>query len=360
MSFLYDFNHVLPKFKVSQRDALRWVTRAHGQGTGRDQSELVQKYFCPADKIATRFSDIPDFLKESFEDHKIFKLEGERLGIDIGERMKFYNEAVLKAARTLYPEEKTLPDHFIHTTCSGYLSPSPLQSLMSELSTSRALTHVYQMGCYASLSSVRIANSLIHDFDRVDVFHSEMCSLHFQMEESTPEQIIVQSLFADGYIRYSLSQGRPQQPHFRVIKVLEKLVPDSLKDMTWVPGPKHFHMTLSREVPFKLAEHTLDSLPELAEQCGYNWEFLQKEAVFAIHPGGPKVIDQLQFLLELSDAQVEASRHVLKTRGNMSSATLPHIWEELLKTDLDPKQPIVSLAFGPGLTLFGALFEVGN
>ena len=72
-------------------------------------------------------------------------------------------------------------------------------------------------------------------------------------------------------------------------------------------------------------------------------------------------LDQLHELAEhlaLAPAQVAASNAILRTRGNMSSATLPHVWQALLA---DPEVPagawIVSLAFGPGLTIAGALLR---
>jgi predicted naringenin-chalcone synthase len=55
---------------------------------------------------------------------------------------------------------------------------------------------------------------------------------------------------------------------------------------------------------------------------------------------------------------VALSHKVLRERGNMSSATLPHIWKEILDLDLKSGTRVVSLAFGPGLTLFGAVFVV--
>ena len=67
-----------------------------------------------------------------------------------------------------------------------------------------------------------------------------------------------------------------------------------------------------------------------------------------MHPGGPKIIDGVRDVLELADAQVRTSRDVLRAYGNMSSATLPHIWMRMLA---DPRIPagtqIPSYAFGP-------------
>ncbi len=84
----------------------------------------------------------------------------------------------------------------------------------------------------------------------------------------------------------------------------------------------------------------------------------REAAAFAIHPGGPRILDLVQDRLHLSDPQVACSRSVLLSRGNMSSATLPHIWQELLRGDtLGDGQAVISLAFGPGLTLCGAVLR---
>ena len=81
-------------------------------------------------------------------------------------------------------------------------------------------------------------------------------------------------------------------------------------------------------------------------------------SVCAVHPGGPKIIDRVRDGLELAEPQVAASRAVLRDFGNMSSATLPHVWMRVLA---DPAvasgTPILSLAFGPGLTICAAVFR---
>lgn len=107
-------------------------------------------------------------------------------------------------------------------------------------------------------------------------------------------------------------------------------------------------MSLSKEVPDKIRASLPDFIRELTQgRSG--------KCLYAIHPGGPKIIDLIQSELGLSDEQVAFSRKVLLARGNMSSATLPHIWKEILESDYEGD--IISLAFGPGLTTFGGFFE---
>jgi predicted naringenin-chalcone synthase len=83
-----------------------------------------------------------------------------------------------------------------------------------------------------------------------------------------------------------------------------------------------------------------------------------RHAVVAVHPGGPKIIDRVQEILELDAAQVQASRDVLFDYGNMSSATLPHIWQRIASDErVASGASVLSLAFGPGLSVCGALFR---
>ena len=99
------------------------------------------------------------------------------------------------------------------------------------------------------------------------------------------------------------------------------------------------------------------SLPSFVERLKAGLR-LQENILFAIHPGGPKIIEQVKAALNLTEEQVKHSRAVLQNCGNMSSATLPHIWESLARDpEVKPGTQIVSLAYGPGLTACGAIFE---
>jgi predicted naringenin-chalcone synthase len=117
-------------------------------------------------------------------------------------------------------------------------------------------------------------------------------------------------------------------------------------------------MTLSREVPFKIRDHLPGFMHELSEVSGVTKEELIKDAIFAVHPGGPLIVEAVQKKLELNLDQVKFSHEVLRTRGNMSSATLPHVWKAIWESKPPHGKKIVSLAFGPGLTIFGSVFEV--
>jgi predicted naringenin-chalcone synthase len=134
------------------------------------------------------------------------------------------------------------------------------------------------------------------------------------------------------------------------------MVAESIDSMGWSVSDYGMRMGLSRDAPVLIAKAAREFVSALFADAGADAPRDVARTTFAIHPGGPKVIDVIQQALELRDEQVGASRDVLLRCGNMSSATLPHIWMKVLEaTDVPAGSPVVSLAFGPGLTLSGAL-----
>jgi len=67
------------------------------------------------------------------------------------------------------------------------------------LGRSTEVIHAYHMSCYASLPTIRLAAGLVATGkSRVDIVHTEMCTLHMDPSQHLPEQLVVQTLFADG------------------------------------------------------------------------------------------------------------------------------------------------------------------
>jgi predicted naringenin-chalcone synthase len=184
--------------------------------------------------------------------------------------------------------------------------------------------------------------------------------LHLDPSDHSPEQCVVQSLFADGFVRYSLRElaANEAQRGLELLAVCERILPDSSDSMAWTLGDFGMQMTLARDVPERIAGGLRSFISELFEKAGLSVAEALRHTVAAIHPGGPKIIDRVREVLELEPAQVQASRDVLFEFGNMSSATLPHVWQRVLLDDrVEPGTLILSLAFGPGLTMCGGLFR---
>ena len=122
--------------------------------------------------------------------------------------------------------------------------------------------------------------------------------------------------------------------------------------MAWRIGDHGFEMTLSARLPALIRIHLRPWLDGWLRQQG-----LARHAIrsWAIHPGGPRVLDAVVASLELSERGVAVSREILAECGNMSSPTLLFILERL-RAQHAPR-PCVALGFGPGLTVEVALLR---
>jgi predicted naringenin-chalcone synthase len=379
--FIAGIRAQLPRYCRPQQEALQWLAEAHARAAttaaGNEgvlskwqerMAALVRRYSCTPEYIGWRRSEIADYMHTDWPRMTIFKLNENPRGSGLDARNRFYDETANRAVEALFAPDVDPPSDLIHVSCTGYVSPSPIQRLIAlKRWTGRTeATQVYHMGCYAALPALRIAAGLLSNGNtrhRADIVHTELCTLHFNPGDHSAEQLVVQSLFADGHIRYSLVHGGDRQGKdtlgvFEVLKLREEMVPDSLDDMTWVLSEWGFRMTLSREVPEKIASFLPRFLAALYASAGMNYSEMASETTFAVHPGGPRILDSVEDLLGLEKRQLRLSRDVLFHRGNMSSATLPHIWLAAgSDAGVKPGALLVSLAFGPGLTVAGALFR---
>lgn len=343
---------------------LRLLARERAMARGRPVQPLdrevlarrVRRFGAANQRIAARGTEIEDYLLDLPAERGRLRLFGDDEPPALDRRMAFFRARVEQVFEQFYPPDSELPGQLIHVTCTGYVAPSAAQRVAARDGRT-GVTHAYHMGCYAALPAVRTACGLLaaRSTARVDVVHTEVCSLHFDPTTVEAEQIVVQSLFADGHIRYSLA-CEPRGDGFEVLALHEQVLPNSHHLMTWAVGPRQFEMTLAREVPTRIAPHLRDFVGALMRRAGLAEGDV---TVFAVHPGGPKIIEGVERTLGLSPAQTVESQTVLRWRGNMSSATLPHIWQAIVDNPARRDgEVVVSLAFGPGLTLCGAVFRL--
>lgn len=349
--YLSDFQNVRPKFETAQEKTLDWLIEAHTMAEGKEAfretiREKILHVGCKPDRIAKRGHVLSDYLHQNWHEMQIYRLHEQKSGMDLSYRAKIYQEEVDQVFDLLYPEDATAPDDLIHVSCTGYNSPSGAQKIVSKREWGKVttVTHAYHMGCYGSIPAIRMGRGFLKN--RADIVHTEICSLHTNPSKHALDQLVSQSLFADGFIKYSVSNERKG---LQIHALREEIIPDSLDAMTWNVAEWGFQMSLAKEVPVLITRHIAGYLERLKAP---------QNALFAVHPGGPKILMHVQKLLNLSDEQMAYSFDVLKNYGNMSSATLPHIWQKILN---DPNvkigTPIVSLAFGPGLSIAGAWME---
>ena len=239
-------------------------------------------------------------------------------------------------------------------SCTGYSGPGLDVHLVDDLGLGDRVQRlaVGHMGCYAALPALRTAAALsAASGRRALVACVELCSLHMQ-QVRTREDAVYQALFGDGAAA-ALVGGGGDGP--AIFGSATTTVPGSEERMGWLVEDEGFRMWLSPRVP-ALVERGLGRLVE--DLLGPHGLAAADVAHWAVHPGGPEIIDRVQRRLGLSDAQVARSREVLADGGNRSSATILFILEQLLASgEAEPGQWIVALAFGTGLTLEALLLR---
>lgn len=400
---LVNFSPVQVKEPVSQADTLRafcWgIVKSHCVRHGITDDQEVAAVYSKLRSAVDKYSVSPTYISQrqgvvSISPGEVYpeaiQENGERLivestdmlfrdlrekdispdGLAINARMKLFDQFVSHAVEEMYATDAGIPDDMVHVTCSGYVSPNPLERLVSQNSWNTTVSNCYHKGCYAFFPGLRIAAGTFASAaqgwttskNRVDVVHTEVLSLHLKLSSCLPEDLVTQTLFSDGFIKYSLIPEHLATPGtgkgFRLLTYKESVLPGSLDAMTWCVGDFHFDMTLTIQVPIRVEQDVAVFVDELFRQAGLDFQKEKSDLYFAIHPGGPKILDFVRNRLELAPEQVEHSYQVLAENGNMSSATVPFLLHRILHDDQIPAGTLVpALGFGPGLTMSGAILQ---
>jgi predicted naringenin-chalcone synthase len=182
----------------------------------------------------------------------------------------------------------------------------------------------------------------------------ELCSLHLHYGWD-PEKVVANALFADGAAAAVVSAAGAGDRGGRELRVLASgstVIPATAELMSWRIGDHGFAMGLSPRVPAAVAAHLRPWL-----ERWLRGQSLEIGAVgsWALHPGGPRILQACAAALNLVPEQIAVSEAVLREHGNMSSATILFILERLRRGAAPG--PWLALAFGPGLAVEAALLD---
>ncbi len=279
-------------------------------------------------------------------------------GPTTAQRMAWYEHEApplaLESSQAALDQSGWAPDditHLVTVSCTGFFSPGIDAILIEHLGLPRGVhrTHVGFMGCHGALNGLRAASAYAADpTAKVLVCAVELCSLHFAYGWD-PEMLVANTLFADGAAAL-VGQGGEGGADWKVQASGTLLMPASEEAMSWRIGDHGFRMTLSPLVPERIRSHLSGWLTDWLREQGLE---LGEVASWAVHPGGPRILDAVEDALELPDGALSVSRDILRTHGNMSSPTVLFILERMRREGAG--RPCVALAFGPGLVVEATL-----
>jgi len=279
-----------------------------------------------------------------------------------GERMRHYArlaaplalEAARKALRRSSTDSSEITD-IVTVSCTGFAAPGVDCRLVDELGLSRSVnrTHVGFMGCHGALNGMRVARGLAAaGAGAVLVVAVELCSVHYHYD-TEPGHLIANSLFADGAAALvGRATREPSGAPWTLAGNGGCVIPGSAGAMTWTIGDHGFAMTLGRQVPSLISSHLRPWIVSWLAGFGLHISDIR---TWAVHPGGPRILDATAEALGLPSGALDVSRAVLADHGNMSSPTILFILERLMNSGAGA--PCVMLGFGPGLGIEAALWN---
>jgi predicted naringenin-chalcone synthase len=366
-SYLGAIGTANPVHRIAQPQIADFMAQALEFGEG-DTRKLRALYRVSG--IEHRYSVLPDYGRSNGEYTFFPNTVGLEPFPSVGQRMAVYRrEALPLATEAVRNCLGQVPDvapgsitHLVTVSCTGMYAPGLDIELVQALGLRADVrrTCVNFMGCYAAVNAVKLADAFCRAdaHARVLIVSVELCTLHFQKSREE-DHLVSNALFGDGAAA-CLVQAAPLPngaPGLALQGFHCGLEPDGHDDMAWHINDFGFEMTLSSYVPKliqrgirKLTDGLLASLPVQLSDVRH----------FAIHPGGRKILETIEAELGLTRHDNRHAYRVLRDYGNMSSATVLFVLRDVLAaaTLADHGAPVLSFAFGPGLTMEAMLLEV--
>ncbi|WP_254185336.1 type III polyketide synthase [Nocardioides panacis] len=206
------------------------------------------------------------------------------------------------------------------------------------------------LGCVAGAAGVaRLQDYLVGHPDDVAVLVSaELCSLTVQRDDTTVANLVASGLFGDGAAAV-VAVGAHRSPDAGGVEVLgsrSRLYPDSERTMGWDVGATGLRIVLDAHVPDLVRRHLGEDVDGFLADAGLSRDDVE---FWVCHPGGPKVLEAIEQALDLPRSAVEMTWDSLARIGNLSSASVLHVFADTLR-ERPPRPGSYGLlmAMGPG------------
>ncbi len=354
----------LPNYQFTQEQAADWLANSLRESPAT--ARLIRA-FCAGSGIESRFFCIPDGLNSSdesmFAPHRspseaattsermdMFRRMAPPLAVEAGraalaQLSERSNQSISHVTESI--------THLILVTCTGFFAPGLDIAISDELNLSPEVERIQIgfMGCSALFNAWRTAAAIVAGAPeaRVLIVCVEVCSIHLQPSLKR-QHLISAALFSDGAGSCVVGNPTEETPgQVRLMSFYSRIQPDTENEMTWKIGDHGFALHLSPRIPDHLAQAAPPGLGQLFPDG-------QRPELWAIHPGGMAIVDQLVETFDLAPEDTSASRETLRRVGNVSSATMVFVLRELLEQlEKGPRALSgldgVAMGFGPGLVL---------
>jgi alkylresorcinol/alkylpyrone synthase len=233
---------------------------------------------------------------------------------------------------------------------TGICSPSIDALLVNRMGLSANIKRVpiFGLGCVAGAAGIARAADYVRAYpsQAAALVSVELCSLTIQREDLSVANLISSGLFADGSAAVIVTGDQLSANGPEIVATRSVFYPQTEEMMGWKVSEKGFSIVLSPQVPTLIRENLGRDVDAFLGEHGYTRSDIGS---WVLHTGGPKVLEATGDALDLRNGELDASWDCLKRVGNLSSASVLVVLEDVMK-NRRPEPGTLGLlaAMGPG------------
>jgi alkylresorcinol/alkylpyrone synthase len=223
---------------------------------------------------------------------------------------------------------------FFFVSVTGISSPSIDALLVNQMGLCRTIRRVpiFGLGCVAGAAGISRAADYVRAYpDQAAVVLSvELCSLTLQREDISMANLISSGLFGDGAAAVIVAGDESEcgLSGPKILATRSVFYPNTEEMMGWDISERGFRIVLSRDIPDLVRKNLAHDLDDFLAERGLTRADIGK---WILHTGGPKILEATAEALGLKNGELDVSWDCLRRTGNLSSASVLVVLEEVMK-----------------------------
>jgi alkylresorcinol/alkylpyrone synthase len=222
---------------------------------------------------------------------------------------------------------------FFFVSITGVCSPSIEARLMNRmrLNTRMKRIPIFGLGCVAGAAGIARAADYVKAFpgQAALLLSVELCSLTIQRDDLSPANLISSGLFGDGAAAVMVTGSDMEAADGpEVVATRSIFYPETEYVMGWDISEAGFKIVLSKDVPDVVEKNLGRDMDEFLSDYELSRSDIES---WVIHTGGPKVLEATQAALGLKNGALQESWDCLRRTGNLSSASVLFVLEQVMK-----------------------------
>ncbi len=228
--------------------------------------------------------------------------------------------------------DRSAVDAIFFVSVTGIASPSLDARLMNRMGLAPRIrrTPIFGLGCVAGAAGLSRAADYVRAYPAQTALlvSVEICSLTIQRDDLSIANLISCGLFGDGAAAVIVAGADRGLPGPRIVATRSIFYPGTEEVMGWNISERGFRIVLSPEVPEMARKHLGQDTDDFLASEGLTRSDI---GCWLLHTGGPKVLEAMQDALGLHGGQLEVSWECLRRAGNLSSASVLQVLEEVME-----------------------------